>query len=386
MVAVYYDVENLMECKNYELAISKVKEIVANLEAIQFAYAEWGRFDNASRELFVSNGIGMKQVVNGVGYYANIKNISDIAITVDVIEILFKNAKIDHFILVSGDGGFIPLVMKLREYGKRVSIVALNKNMSKNIISYVNDYFIIDKEDELAPSEQEAQPTTNEYEHYQKTIWAIMCSSKNGHEAVTNIFKSKEIKTRIQEHGLSIAYLKKTYYKTCYGNPKQRELSQDFKKFLDRKIKLSYSKKDGIIFPKSQTNEEVEEEAQEGIALTDKEVREICKEYGLAFSTYSISAGLFLEVILNKEECLYKSIAEIMDFLAQDRKRKTIYIEGVARTISLLSEKDKDVISLQNYQSILSATLSTFINAVSKGEKRGINKYSIASMLKWEIQ
>lgn len=389
MVAVYYDVENLMEYKNYELAISKVKERVANLEAIQFAYAEWGRFDSNSRELFMSNGISMKQVVNGVGYFASIKNISDIAITVDVMEILFKNTKIDHYILVSGDGGFIPLVMKLREFGKKVSIIALKENMSKNIISYANDHFIIDETEETKERFTHEEDVRNpnrqtqeiEYEHYQKTIWAIMCSSKSGHEAVTNIFKSKEIKSRIQEHGLSKAYLVKTYYKTCYDNPDRQELSKDFKKSLKQKIKLSYSEQDGIIFPKGQIVAKPEQEAE---SLSDEDVRNICKKYGLSFSVSEISKNLFSEIIENKEIYILLNQDEMADLLFQNTKRSRAYCHTVAVVISLLEPRKKRMLYSANYKSLLSGAIASYINDVSR-TKAHVNKKHIAGMLKWDI-
>lgn len=76
MIAVMYDVENLRERDNYQKAITKVKDLCKDRQSIQFAYAEWGRFSNKDKNIFISNGIVLKQVVNGIGYSATIKNVA----------------------------------------------------------------------------------------------------------------------------------------------------------------------------------------------------------------------------------------------------------------------------------------------------------------------
>lgn len=63
MIAVFYDVENLRENINYKKAILKVSELCKDTQCIQFAYAEWSRFNDYDRNLFIEKGINLKQVI-----------------------------------------------------------------------------------------------------------------------------------------------------------------------------------------------------------------------------------------------------------------------------------------------------------------------------------
>lgn len=398
MTVVFYDVENLVEHKYYELAIAKVKEIAISERPLQFAYAEWGRFTNSSKELFIDNGIGMKQVINGVGYHSTIKNASDIAICVDAMEMICKNKQIEHFILVSGDGGFISLVLKLKEHGKKVSIVSLNENVNKSILEYADECFLIANENiaiEVEDSNKHKEHTariphmsiiqrqvvSTEYEHYQKAIWAIMRNSDSGEEAVSQIFKSKEIKSHIQEYGLSTEYLKKTYYKTQYENPEQKKLAKEFNLALDAKIRLSYSKVDGVIIPKIQ----VEKVKKEEILLSDENVRSLCKECGFTFSASEISNNLFLEVIQNKNKYMTLNQEDMTSLLAKNTKKRLMHVNTVTKAIFLLDEYKRLTLSSANYQLLLSGAVSMFINNALKS-KIPLTKMHIAAMMKWNIQ
>lgn len=400
MIAVFYDVENLVEHKYYELAIEKVKEIAIKERPLQFAYAEWGRFTNSSKNLFINNGIGMKQVINGVGYHSTIKNASDIAIVVDAMEMVCRNKQIEHFILVSGDGGFISLVLKLKEYGIKVSIVSLSENANKSIIEYADEHFLIaNKEDIIveaneldnqiqetiqAPAtlEIQGQVATNDfkYEHYQKIIWAIMCNSESAEEAVSNLFKHREIKSQIKEHGISTSYLKATYYKTQYSNPQQKEFSKEFSLKLNKKIKSSYSKVSGLIVPKV----ELLKVKKEDLLLSSKDIRKICKEYGLSFSMSNISDSLFLEVIQNKSKYMILNQEDMTALLIKNTKRRSLYADTVVRAVFMLAEDKRLALSSINYQTLLSGAISLYINSASKN-KMPLTKKHIADMMKWNI-
>lgn len=67
---------------------------------------------------------------------------NDIAITVDAMEIIFTRPNINVIVLITGDADFVPLVLKLKEYGKYVIIISSHKNTS-SILAKVCDQFVI---------------------------------------------------------------------------------------------------------------------------------------------------------------------------------------------------------------------------------------------------
>ena len=71
MIAVFYDVENLRVKDNYQKAILKVKELYKEKHLIQFAYAEWSRFSDSNRKIFIENGIIVNHpaINGGASYY-----------------------------------------------------------------------------------------------------------------------------------------------------------------------------------------------------------------------------------------------------------------------------------------------------------------------------
>ena len=385
MTAVFYDVENLRDIEHYKLATDKAKEISSSPNTIQSAYAEWGRFDASSKEIFINNGINLKQVVNGVGYFSNIRNAADIAIAVDAIELIFKNNKVNHFILVSGDSGFIALVMKLREYGKRVDLISVENNTNKSILDYVdNHYYLMEKEPETNSAsykenenyelEKETKYPVKpkyEYQHYEKTMWAIFCSY-GPEEAVSRLFSNKEIKTIINETGLSISKVRIAYKKTIYKKEDKETLYMRFANALGKEIKQHFNKQNGLIVSKGKVAE-----------ISKKEAIAICSEYGLNFSVTNVSSELFLEVIKNKEKYIDLHANKLRNLLIQNTARSYKYADGVAKSISLLDKEKKDLLTLDNYQGVISSAISVFINSASKN-KSPVNKNTILNLLGWK--
>jgi len=223
MIAIFYDVENLETLENCENAINEVKKIIQTQPSLQFAYAEWGRFNIEYRQLFINHGIVQKQVINGVGYHNNIKNAADIALSIDAIELIIKNPTINHIILVSGDGGYISLVNKLKEYGKFISIVSLDQNLNNSLVHYANNVHRLKKEtNESKPiNEKETDDFFKEYTQDEKeniifrdkTIWAIAKSSIDLEDFCNQIVNSRPILDSLYTEPLGIYFLVKSYLK-----------------------------------------------------------------------------------------------------------------------------------------------------------------------------
>jgi uncharacterized protein (TIGR00288 family) len=85
----------------------------------KFAYANWGRQDGATRQM-AENAV---QMVQRIPSPRGDKNGADINLALDALEMAFTHAHVNAFAIVSGDSDFIPLVNKLKEYGKTVFVV-----------------------------------------------------------------------------------------------------------------------------------------------------------------------------------------------------------------------------------------------------------------------
>ncbi|MDW8355667.1 MAG: NYN domain-containing protein [Bryobacterales bacterium] len=99
------------------LALNALKErgdVVA-----KFAYANWGRQEGATRKM-AENAV---QMVQRIPSPRGDKNGADINLALDALEMAFTHDHINAFAIVSGDSDFIPLVNKLREYGKTVYVL-----------------------------------------------------------------------------------------------------------------------------------------------------------------------------------------------------------------------------------------------------------------------
>ena len=132
-VAVFIDMENLFGGAKGDVASVPIGTIVADVErlvrdlgvgsltALVRAYANWGRADMAGyrRELF-ANGVEPVQIFS---FNQDVKNAADIEMVVDVLEVATESPWVDVFVIVSGDGGFVPLIRRLHTLGKYAIVV-----------------------------------------------------------------------------------------------------------------------------------------------------------------------------------------------------------------------------------------------------------------------
>ncbi len=85
----------------------------------KFAYANWGRQEGAARQM-AENAV---QMVQRLPSPRGDKNGGDINLALDALEMAFTHTHVNAFAIISGDSDFIPLVNKLKEYGKTVYVV-----------------------------------------------------------------------------------------------------------------------------------------------------------------------------------------------------------------------------------------------------------------------
>lgn len=124
-IAVFVDYENieigvkstLRRDFDVSLVLDSLKErgdIIA-----KFAYANWSRLEGATRQMAES----AVQMVQRTPSPRGDKNGADINLALDALEMAFTHDHVNAFAVVSGDSDFIPLVNKLREYGKTVFVI-----------------------------------------------------------------------------------------------------------------------------------------------------------------------------------------------------------------------------------------------------------------------
>lgn len=149
--AVFIDLENLLcgyslsDQETEALDLRGVYENILMLKglvgrvAIGRAYANWQSYK--TRPLHqVMNELNVSQEhVQAVN--VSQKNLADIALCTDVMDVLHTRPNIKTFVIVSGDGGFAWLVRRLNEYGKNVVIAAYPSQTNK-VLKDLADIFI----------------------------------------------------------------------------------------------------------------------------------------------------------------------------------------------------------------------------------------------------
>src|SRR6202453_3641741 len=124
-IAVFVDYDNIEI--GLKSTLRREFDMAVALEALKergdivakFAYANWGRQDGATRQMAES----AVQMVQRIPSPRGDKNAGDINLALDALEMAFTHPHVNAFAIVSGDSDFIPLVNKLKEYGKTVFVV-----------------------------------------------------------------------------------------------------------------------------------------------------------------------------------------------------------------------------------------------------------------------
>ncbi|MBI5282141.1 MAG: NYN domain-containing protein [Candidatus Solibacter usitatus] len=124
-IAVFVDYDNIeigvKSTLRREFEVSLVLDALKERGDIvaKFAYANWSRQEGATRNM-AENAV---QMVQRIPSPRGDKNGADINLALDALEMAFTHDHVNAFAIVSGDSDFIPLVNKLKEYGKTVFVV-----------------------------------------------------------------------------------------------------------------------------------------------------------------------------------------------------------------------------------------------------------------------
>ncbi len=166
-IAVFVDYDNieigvkstLQREFDVSVALNALKErgdIVA-----KFAYANWARQEGATRQM-AANAV---QMVQRIPSPRGDKNGADINLALDALEMAFTHDHVNAVAIVSGDSDFIPLVNKLKEYGKTVYVLG-GKAFTSTILQQNCHEFI--SYESLLDEPQKQQRQQHQQQHQQQ--------------------------------------------------------------------------------------------------------------------------------------------------------------------------------------------------------------------------
>ncbi len=156
-VAIFVDMENLFGGYNGDVGSVPIRQILSDVRnvastlgvlsdvALTRAYANWSDSRLASyRREMMEHGVEPVQVFS---FGRNVKNAADIELVVDALSRAFDSPWIDVFVIVSGDGGFVPLIRRLHALGRHVIVVTTqdteNRKNSKLLAAVADHYHVI---------------------------------------------------------------------------------------------------------------------------------------------------------------------------------------------------------------------------------------------------
>lgn len=83
------------------------------------------------------------------------KNAADMKMAMDATTLLFTAGHVEHFVLVTGDADFIPVILELKRHGRAVSVIGVTGATSPKIQRFVDNFELF--EDLLAAEEVESR-------------------------------------------------------------------------------------------------------------------------------------------------------------------------------------------------------------------------------------
>jgi uncharacterized LabA/DUF88 family protein len=164
------------------------------------AYADWtdGDFRDAPPTLY-SNGISPRYI--SARYFPGGRsqkrrtNSIDVMLAVECSDFLHYHPQVDTYVLVTGDGDFIPLVSLLRSRGKTVVVIGVSEATSYHLIESA-DHFISYAsllEEERAARARDKAPKKKTTDPYKELVRAVEALSKGGKTRVLGQVKQQMI-------------------------------------------------------------------------------------------------------------------------------------------------------------------------------------------------
>jgi len=205
-LAIFIDWENIYistvseynSKPNVSAILEKAREYGRIVSAT--AYADWtdGDFRDAPPTLY-SNGISPHYI--SARYFPGGKsqkrrtNSIDVMLAVECSDFLHNHPQVDTYVLVTGDGDFIPLVSLLRSRGKTVVVIGVSEATSYHLIESA-DHFISYAsllEEEREARARDKAPKKKKADPYDELVRAVQALKKAGKTRVLGQVKQQMI-------------------------------------------------------------------------------------------------------------------------------------------------------------------------------------------------
>lgn len=393
----FYDVENLLNYKHCFFVIEAVKAVAKRVEnkdkrLFHYAYADWSRIDKKIVELFIQNGASLKQVINGVGYYNSaIKNASDIALSIDAIEMVVKDISIKNVIICSGDGGYISLLHKVKEYGRNTIVISLEDHLNKSLASYASECIAIP----MYNAENHVH-AVGETPSYQRALYKMMKATESIPVLVRSIFGHTLVREKIESDGLMIQEMIESYMRFHKDDNAVLDFSRILRKKAfeygyevlcdnDENCAIVKEARCKIAEP-AQTVEEIKQNIvreETMYTLSDKEyMHNVLKVKGIYSENIPEIKQLFEYIARNYSILSHLSIFELREKLNKSGCKNTAAITTVMNFLSYIGDSARKSITKDNYQNVLTGRFAMYLNTPPN---MCVNKEQIKRVFSWEV-
>src|ERR687886_235859 len=174
---------------NVSAILEKAREYGRIVSAM--AYADWtdGDFRDAPPTLY-SNGISPRYI--SARYFPGGRsqkrrtNSIDVMLAVECSDFLHYHPQVDTYVLVTGDGDFIPLVSLLRSRGKKVVVIGVSEATSYHLIESADEFISYASLLEEEPKKKTADP-------YKELVRAVEALKNGGKTRVLGQVKQQMI-------------------------------------------------------------------------------------------------------------------------------------------------------------------------------------------------
>ncbi len=205
-LAVFIDWENIYISTvseynakpNVSAILEKAREYGRIVSAT--AYADWtdGDFRDAPPTLY-SNGISPRYI--SARYFPGGRsqkrrtNSIDVMLAVECSDFLHNHPQVDTYVLVTGDGDFIPLVSLLRSRGKKVVVIGVSEATSYHLIESADDFVSYASllEEERAARARDKGPKKKAADPFKELVRSVEALKKGGKTRVLGQVKQQMI-------------------------------------------------------------------------------------------------------------------------------------------------------------------------------------------------
>jgi uncharacterized LabA/DUF88 family protein len=191
-LAVFVDFENIERGIDeagvgkfqVDLVLSRLRE--KGKVVVSRSYADWGRYTSYKFD-FQEHGIDLIELPSR---RKGQKNMADIKMVVDALDLAWKWDYIDTFVIVSGDSDFTPLISKLREYNRYVMGVGVRKSTSSLIADTCDEFVYYDDLVRLKQTQRERRKIEDD----PNQVFSLLLETVDGLKASQDVILSSMVK------------------------------------------------------------------------------------------------------------------------------------------------------------------------------------------------